>query len=395
MTFVLLGRDGEELGRVRKRKAAAQEAYYVASDTDQSHVLTVTDSKLGSLKIGVGICYENYHIQLPCHFQAQGVDLVLQPHSANIMGLNGAPLAKLYATTLGVPVVMVNKYNPEENFPGNSAIAYFDEEGQFDIKGPFKEDNQTDNSSAHEGKPPVEEPSGEQKVSFTATFPLKKSTSRPINCDPNVIGTEPQLWPEALIPFSDYPAWESSQHLETFAVLQEKIDQIIMVSHELKKLQSLVGTDPQSWPAISRSLHVLLLKTIPLLKPEEALPYASLLKNLPPLEAKDALREDITDEHLNDLKDLLLILPELEKLESLLGTTIGIKNFFEGVEDEGGKFYNGTYLKGRIEWAEKMAKPPSDSQTTPSKDKETESKTENKDDKTDNETNEDKTEDDD
>ena len=299
VTFVLLGRDGQELGRVRKQKAAAQEAYYVTSvDTPQSHVLTVTDSKLGTLKIGVGICYENYHVQLPCHFQQEGVNLVLQPHSANIMNLDGAPLAKLYATTLGVPVVMVNKYNPDKKFPGNSAIAYFDENGTFDMKRPFKEE--TKNSSTTEVEPPIEQTSHEQEISFMATFSLKKTTPQPLHCD--IIGQEPEYWPEALMQFYT-PNLEVPQHLETLEVLQEYI----------ACLERRGGTPPE---------------------------YLAQLKTL----------EESIQVNLSGTKGT-----EREKEFS-----------FKGVEGTGEQFYDETYVKERKNWAEKMAKLPSDSQPNPS-----------------------------
>ena len=305
VTFVLLGRDGQELGRIRKRKAAAQEAYYVASDTDRSHVLTVTDSKLGTLKIGVGICYENYHIQLPCHFQQEGVDLVLQPHSANIMNLNGAPLAKLYATTLGVPVVMVNKYNPKMGFPGNSAIAYFTEEGELKVEPPDK-----------------------QTQPFIKTFSLKKQASHPLNCDSSVIGTEPQLWPEALIQFQQ-PPLDITQRFETFDLLQKKIEQLEgqlrEASDRLLKLKSLVDTQPSSWPEVHD-------------------PFSETPQRL---ETPEALQKTIAELEVQTET----VLKEIEKL-NLLKVSVGrIKGFFDEVETDGKNFYNEEYVKERKEWA--------------------------------------------
>jgi N-carbamoylputrescine amidase len=143
-TFVLVGPDGKEEGRVRKQTPAFAEAYFTKGDSGP-HVI---ESDLG--RIGVGICYENSLAYIPRLMCSQSVDLMLMPHSApspmpNFMfpakavaryndNLRG--LAEQYSKLLGVPAIMINKTGPWESkipfmpwlkqhssFPGFSAIA--------------------------------------------------------------------------------------------------------------------------------------------------------------------------------------------------------------------------------------------------------------------------------
>lgn len=149
-TFVMTTPDGEEAGRVRKQTPAVFEAYFTKGDTGP-HVI---DTEFG--KIGVGICYENFHCYLPRTMYHQSVDTILMPHSAPTPMEN--PLctreyvkwydnahrecAQRSARLLGVPAIMANKcgswqtplpgpFPPQDSsFPGLSAIADSDGTGK-------------------------------------------------------------------------------------------------------------------------------------------------------------------------------------------------------------------------------------------------------------------------
>lgn len=145
-TFVLTGPDGAEAGRVRKQTPAMEEAYFFRGD----HGPHLIETPIG--RIGVGICHENYMAYLPRLMQRGSADLMLMPHSAPCLSeafLLGSRLAaelksnlqsvaRYYAQSLGIPVVMANKCGPWESglfyarpatFLGCSAIA--DSDGRF------------------------------------------------------------------------------------------------------------------------------------------------------------------------------------------------------------------------------------------------------------------------
>jgi N-carbamoylputrescine amidase len=141
-TFVMTTPDGEA-GRMRKQIPAVWEAFFTRGDTG----LHVVDTEFG--KIGVGICYENFHCYLPQTMYHQSVDMILMPHSAPTPMEN--PLCtreyiewydnvhrectQRSARLLGVPAIMANKCGPwqtllpgpfppqDSSFPGLSAIA--------------------------------------------------------------------------------------------------------------------------------------------------------------------------------------------------------------------------------------------------------------------------------
>jgi N-carbamoylputrescine amidase len=142
-TFVLTTPDGKEAGRVRKQTPAVFEAYFTKGETGP-HVI---DTELG--KIGVGICYENFHCYLAQMMVHQSVDMILMPHSAPRPMENPfctreyvewydnvhRECAQRSARLLGVPAIMANKCGPwqtplpkpfppqDSSFPGLSAIA--------------------------------------------------------------------------------------------------------------------------------------------------------------------------------------------------------------------------------------------------------------------------------
>jgi N-carbamoylputrescine amidase len=120
-TFVLAGPHGEEAGRVRKQTPAMYEPCFFRGEPGP-HVI---DTELG--RIGVGICNDNHRSYLPPLLQQGGADLLLMPHCWPLptrpRGAVSAHdlqrwheiqtgLAPLYATSLGIPAVFVNKVGP-------------------------------------------------------------------------------------------------------------------------------------------------------------------------------------------------------------------------------------------------------------------------------------------
>lgn len=144
-TFVLATPEGDEAGRVRKRRPAAFEAFFTRGHQGP-HVL---QTALG--RIGVGICYENQLAFLPGQLCDEGVELLLMPHSAPAL-VRGPLLPRRvareftevlertpahYARLLGVPVLYANKCGPwstplpllpgrllaqDSAFPGRSCV---------------------------------------------------------------------------------------------------------------------------------------------------------------------------------------------------------------------------------------------------------------------------------
>jgi N-carbamoylputrescine amidase len=145
-TFVLVGPDGREAGRVRKQTPAMYEPWFFRGKRG-SHVIR---TKLGT--VGVGICNDNHRSYLPGLLQSGGADLVLMPHCWPLPTKAGGAvserdiqrwheiqrgLAPRYAKFLGVPAVFVNKVGPYASpaplgwlpasagmeFPGHATIA--------------------------------------------------------------------------------------------------------------------------------------------------------------------------------------------------------------------------------------------------------------------------------
>ena len=124
-TFVLTNPLGEVSGRVRKQSPAIWEAYFFKGEPG-SHAI---DTSLG--KVGVGICSDNQKADVAATLSRQSVDLVLMPHSYPVGAGSGRMFGKermigvlqmiapLYASLLGVPVVLANKSGPWESpIPG-------------------------------------------------------------------------------------------------------------------------------------------------------------------------------------------------------------------------------------------------------------------------------------
>src|SRR4030066_473425 len=145
-TFVLTNPHGDISGRIRKRSPALWETYFFRGESGTNAI----DTALG--KVGVGICFDNQKADVAATMSRQSVDLVLMPHSypvpAESSGLFGKErmvrnlqmIPTLYASLLGVPVVLANKCGPWESpvpgpqlvkttgscFPGLSAIVNSD-----------------------------------------------------------------------------------------------------------------------------------------------------------------------------------------------------------------------------------------------------------------------------
>jgi N-carbamoylputrescine amidase len=141
-TFVLTAPYGVA-GRVRKQVPAVWEAFFTKGETG-THVI---DTEFG--KIGVGICYENFHCFLVQAMYHESVDMLLLPHSAptpmqNPLCTRGyvewydnvhRECAQRSALLLGAPAIMANKCGPwqtplpgpfppqDSSFPGLSTIA--------------------------------------------------------------------------------------------------------------------------------------------------------------------------------------------------------------------------------------------------------------------------------
>ena len=124
-TFVLTNPHGDISGRIRKRSPALWEAYFFRGESGSNAI----DTALG--KVGVGICFDNQKADVAATMSRQSVDLVLMPHSypvpAESSGLFGKErmvrnlqmIPTLYASLLGVPVVLANKCGPWESpIPG-------------------------------------------------------------------------------------------------------------------------------------------------------------------------------------------------------------------------------------------------------------------------------------
>lgn len=140
-TFVLVGPDGTEAGRVRKQRLAGHETLFVRGDEG----LHVIETDIG--RIGVGICFEATLCFLMQQFYLNAVDLVLLPTADPLTEreYNGpqefwthdlsSETTQLYAQALGVPTILANHggpwisplpfFLPEQNswYRGQSTIA--------------------------------------------------------------------------------------------------------------------------------------------------------------------------------------------------------------------------------------------------------------------------------
>lgn len=128
-TFVLSNPLGEVSGRVRKQSPAIWEAYFFRGESG-SHTIETTFGK-----VGVGICFDNQKADVAGIMSRQSVDLVLMPHSYPVLSVSSwgfskdmmirdlEKIAPLYASMLGVPVVLANKCGPwESSIPGPQLV---------------------------------------------------------------------------------------------------------------------------------------------------------------------------------------------------------------------------------------------------------------------------------
>lgn len=114
-TFVLANPRGEVAGRVRKQTPAIWEAYFFKGQVSPHAI----DTSLG--KIGVSICFESLTAEVAATLSKQSVDLVLMPHSYPVLSHSSGvfrrermihyleTITPLYASLLGVPIVLANK----------------------------------------------------------------------------------------------------------------------------------------------------------------------------------------------------------------------------------------------------------------------------------------------
>ncbi len=114
-TFVLTDPLGEVVGRIRKQTPAIWEAYFFRGESSTHFI----DTSLG--KVGVSICFDSQTADVAAILSEQSVDLVLMPHSYPMPATSSRMFSKerivgyfkmitsLYATLLGVPIVLTNK----------------------------------------------------------------------------------------------------------------------------------------------------------------------------------------------------------------------------------------------------------------------------------------------
>jgi N-carbamoylputrescine amidase len=124
-TFVLTNPLGEVAGRIRKQTPALWEAYFFRGEISTHFI----DTSLG--RIGVSICFDNEIANITAILSKQSADLVLMPHCYPMPATSSRMFNKerevgyfqmitsLYATLLGVPIVLTNKCGPWESpIPG-------------------------------------------------------------------------------------------------------------------------------------------------------------------------------------------------------------------------------------------------------------------------------------
>jgi N-carbamoylputrescine amidase len=114
-TFVLTDPLGEVVGRIRKQNPALYEAYFFRGEIGTHFI----DTSLG--KIGVSICFDSQLANITAILSKQSVDLVLMPHCYPMPATSSRMFNKekevgyfqmitsIYATLLGVPIVLANK----------------------------------------------------------------------------------------------------------------------------------------------------------------------------------------------------------------------------------------------------------------------------------------------
>ena len=141
-TFVLVGPNGREAGRVRKQHA---EVYFFRCARNVQHFI---DTDLG--RIGVGICADNQYSTLLPELQQAGVDLHLMPHAwpapfriaKNVSREDidrqqklAAGIAAFYAGQLGVPAVFCNQTGPVSGHKGVGLVGSAMNSPDFDLAG--------------------------------------------------------------------------------------------------------------------------------------------------------------------------------------------------------------------------------------------------------------------
>ncbi len=112
-TFTLVDPDGVVCGRVRKESLPAFEGWFCRSSRESKTI----DTRLG--RVAVGICQDSHTSRFMARMVSDAPDILLMPHSGPCVGplrftdamtrelLGG--VAEHYASTFGIPTVMVNK----------------------------------------------------------------------------------------------------------------------------------------------------------------------------------------------------------------------------------------------------------------------------------------------
>jgi len=128
-TFVLTDPLGEVVGTIRKQTPAIWEAYFFSGESSLHSI----DTSLG--KIGVSICFDSQTAKVATILSKTSVDLILMPHSYPIPTVSSGMFRKermisyyelitsLYASLLGVPIVLANKCGAWESpIPGPKLV---------------------------------------------------------------------------------------------------------------------------------------------------------------------------------------------------------------------------------------------------------------------------------
>lgn len=121
-TFTLMRPDGTAAGRVSKESLPGFEGWFFRSCSGPK----VMETEFG--RVGVGICWDNNTSRFLRRMCEEQIDLLLMPHSAPSITMGPLTLsgeyprqmlrevAGFYASTLGIPTVMVNKATGEDSW---------------------------------------------------------------------------------------------------------------------------------------------------------------------------------------------------------------------------------------------------------------------------------------
>jgi N-carbamoylputrescine amidase len=117
-TFTLAGPDGRVVGRVRKESLPAFEGWFFKSCSGPKTI----DTELG--RIAVGICNDGHTARFMSRVSSERPDLFLLPHSAPCVRLGRrtmhdclSEIGAFYASSFGVPAIMVNKVATRSESP--------------------------------------------------------------------------------------------------------------------------------------------------------------------------------------------------------------------------------------------------------------------------------------